>query len=68
MDYGCQRLREELEQLEMHLEATAAAGRPSPWIERLRGRVRVLRERLEAEPEAQQHIALVARGSCSRGL
>jgi hypothetical protein len=48
MEHGCHRpLRDELAELELHLEMTAAAGRPSPWVERLRTRVRILRERLE---------------------
>jgi hypothetical protein len=49
MEHGCQRpIRDELADLELQLEITAAAGRPSPWIERLRNRVRELRERIDA--------------------
>ena len=49
MEHGCQRpLRDELADLELQLEITAAAGRPSPWVERLRARVRELRERMDA--------------------
>lgn len=44
---GRRLLRDELAELELQLELTAAAGRPSPWIERLRSRVRELCERLE---------------------
>ena len=39
----------DLEVLEAELELTATSGRPSPWIERLRERVRSLRERMEME-------------------
>lgn len=35
--------------LEAELTLTARAGRPSPWIERLRERVRRVRERLERD-------------------
>lgn len=38
----------DLEALERELELTARAGGPSPWVERLRERVRDLRQRLEA--------------------
>jgi hypothetical protein len=48
MTPGCQRpLSDDLADLELQLEITAAAGRPSPWVERLRHRVRELRERME---------------------
>jgi len=39
----------DLEVLEAELLLTATAGRPSPWIERLRERVRMVRERLERD-------------------
>lgn len=39
----------DLEVLEAELKVTATAGRPSPWIERLRQRVRKVRERLETD-------------------
>jgi hypothetical protein len=39
----------DLEVLEAELELTAVSGRPSPWIERLRERVRKVRERMEIE-------------------
>ena len=40
-------LRDELVQFELQLEATAAAGRQSQWVNRLRERVRSVRERLD---------------------
>ncbi|MBX3028347.1 hypothetical protein KF840_25935 [bacterium] len=39
----------DLEVLEAELQMTATAGRPSPWIERLRERVRKVRERMERD-------------------
>ena len=51
MEQVCMRpLRDELVDLELQLEITAAAGRPSPWVERLRSRVRELRERIDTRP------------------
>lgn len=44
-------LRDELVQFEMDLAVTAAAGRPSLWVERLRQRVRSVRERLDRPPQ-----------------
>lgn len=35
--------------LEAGLKLTARAGKPSPWVERLRERVRNVRERLERD-------------------
>lgn len=39
----------DLEVLEAELELTATAGKPSPWIDRLRERVRKVRERMERD-------------------
>lgn len=52
MEHGATEYRrilcQDLESLEHELEMTARAGGPSPWVERLRERVRDLRERMEA--------------------
>lgn len=52
MEYGAPDHRrvlcQDLETLEHELEMTARAGGPSPWVDRLRERVRDLRERMEA--------------------
>lgn len=48
MELSTQRsLRDDLVQFELQLEATAAAGRPSLWVNRLREHVRSVRERLD---------------------
>jgi len=39
----------DLEALEAELELTAIAGARSPWVERLRDRVRLVRERLQVD-------------------
>ena len=39
----------DLEALEAELELTATAGARSPWVERLRDRVRLVRERLQVD-------------------
>ena len=53
-------LRDELVQFELQLEATAAAGRQSQWVNRLRDRVRSVRERLDTPaPKGRMFVSRV---------